>query len=223
MGGAYNSDKGATTIMAQFSLAAQPRTVTGKKTRFLRRAGAIPANIYGHNFPSQAVQVPTEALTSLLLRANSTSLVNLRVAGAAGPVMVMLRDVQREPRTGSLIHVDFYVVQMGESTRVEVPIHAVGVAPAVRNLGATLVQSMRSVEVEALPNLLPSAIEVDVSGLTELHDTVYVRDLKVGRGVVVHAPADEPVFSAAPTRTEAENAEGVTAEPQRVTRERSED
>lgn len=212
-------------MATRLEMSAARRTVTGKKTRFLRREGKIPGNIYGHDMASTAVQVNAAALHRLLARATPTTLVYLKLEDAAQPYPVMVREVQREPRTGAILHVDFYQVRMSERIRTEVPIHVVGTAPAVRSGIGTLTLNRRTIEVEALPTDLPGALEVDVSGLEAVHDTVFVRDLRAPRGVTIHADPDEPVASIATARTEAEEAEAeaVPAEPERIARERAEE
>lgn len=210
-------------MAVRLEVTARPRTVTGKKTRFLRRDGEIPANIYGHGMGSVAVQVSEEALSRLLTRAAATTLVTLKLQGTAQPYTVMVREVQREPRSGQILHVDFYQVRMTERIRTEVPVHLTGTAPGVRSGAGTLTQNLRMVEIEALPSELPAALEVDISGLVAAHDTVYVRDLRVPRGVTVHADADDPVASIAPERPAEEEEAAAPVEPERITRERAEE
>jgi large subunit ribosomal protein L25 len=210
-------------MATRLEMSAQPRTVTGKKTRFLRREGAIPAHIYGHGTASQSVQVNAGAVSRLLSLATPTTLVSLKLEGAAQPLTVLVREVQREPRTGAVLHVDFYEVRMTERIRAEVPVHLVGTSPAVSDGIGALTQNLHTIEVEALPGDLPPALEVDVSGLMAAHDSVYVRDLSVPRGVTIHAVADDAVVTVTAIRRE-ELEEGETAaEPERVAREREEE
>lgn len=209
-------------MAVRLEIQAKPRTVTGKKTRFLRRDGEIPANIYGHGVESVAVQVPEVSLKRLLARAAPTSLVNVNLQGTGQPYTVMVREVQRDPRNGQYLHVDFYSVRLSERIRSEVPIHLVGTAPGVRAGAGTLTQNLRTIEVEGLPDELPAALEVDISGLEAAHDTVYVRNLRVPAGVTVHADPDGPVASISPERAEEEE-ESAAVEPERVVRERGEE
>jgi large subunit ribosomal protein L25 len=156
--------------------------------------------------------------------ASSSTLVNLKVEGIRQPVTVMVRDVQREPRTGAVLHVDFYAVRMSERIRTEVPVHLVGTAPVVSDGIGMLTQTLRTVEVDALPNELPGALEADISGLTAVHDSVFVRDLKVPPGVTVHADGDSVVASVSQVRSAAEEEEAApAAEPERVAPEREEE
>lgn len=210
-------------MAVRLEVIAQPRTVTGKKTRFLRRDGEIPANIYGHGVESISVQVSDVSLRRLLARAAPTSLVNVKLQGTALPYTVMVREVQRDPRTGQILHVDFYTIRMFERIRSEVAVHMVGTAPGVKSGAGTLNQIIRTIEVEGLPDELPAALDVDISGLEFAHDTVYVRDLKVPAGVTVHADPDSPVASIAPERVLEEDEEAPSPEPERVVRERGEE
>src|SRR3972149_8255910 len=98
--------------MAYVQLSVAPRDVLGKKVAALRRQGLTPANVYGRNLESRAVQVETVALTHLLRSAGRNVIVDLRIEGEDSPRPVMLRDVQRDPVTSGLLHGDFYQVSL---------------------------------------------------------------------------------------------------------------
>ena len=205
----------------RYNLTAQPRTVTGKKTRFLRRQGIVPASVYGHGRPSQAVQVSAEALDAVLSRTAPATLIGLRLPGGSSTVVV--REVQRDPRKGTVIHVDFHEVSLTEAIRAEIPVHLTGVSPAARHGEGALVQNLHTLEVEGLPTRIPPTINVDVSGLVALHESIYVRDLVLPRGVKVLSDGDDPVVSLTAAQSADETAVELAAEPARVTRERGEE
>jgi large subunit ribosomal protein L25 len=181
-------------------LMAEPRSVLGKKVRFLRRDGLVPANIYGHA-ESSPVQVNTRESERVLARAGKTRLVTLTANGSE-PTTVLVKDFQRHPIKGSLLHIDFYRVSMTERIRVDAPIRISGEAPGVKQHNATLLQQMSTVSVESLPAELPELIEVDVSGLEELESAVYVRDIRPPAGVVILSDPDEMIVRLLPPTVE---------------------
>ena len=199
-----------------------PRTVTGKKTRFLRRAGVTPCHIFGHNLVSETLQASTAELEKIVALAGNTRLVALETEGQKKARMAFIREVQRTPVGGNLFHVDFYQVNMNEPITAEIPLRLVGEAPALKTKGRILVHPMAHIEVESLPGNLPATITVDISVLNELHDAIHVRDLKVEPEVTVLSEPDqliakvseisikaEEVVVAAPVAAAAPGAEGV--------------
>jgi ribosomal protein bL25 (Ctc-form) len=115
----------------KIELTAEKRTVTGKHVSQLRRQGWVPGVMYGHGYESVALQFEAHNLTRLLSRVGSSQLIGIRVKGAKEPEMALVRDVQRDPIRGDLLHVDFYRVQMTERLRAEIPLMMEGVSPVV--------------------------------------------------------------------------------------------
>lgn len=199
--------------MADVQLSVTPRQVLGKKVAALRRQGFTPANVYGRNLESQAVQVETVVLTHLLRSAGRNVILDLQVEGEGSPRPVMLRGVQRHPVTGRLLHVDFYQVSLTQKMRSEVRLILVGDAPAVAELGGILLQSLDNIMVEALPGDIPAHVEVDVSGLSRFDDAVHVRELPIDL-TKVHVITDAEIVVAkvaAPRLAAAEEAEEAAA------------
>jgi large subunit ribosomal protein L25 len=194
----------------RIQLKAEPRTVLGKKVRALRQQGVVPANVYGHA-DSEAVQVPVKESEHVLARAGKTQLISLELDGSDATT-VLVKDFQRHPIKGSLLHIDFYRVAMTERMRVDVPLQFVGEAPAVKTHNATLLTAASTVSVESLPADFPETIEVDVSGLSELDSAVYVRDLRTPSGVLILTDPDELLVKVLPPRVEVEVEEEAAAE-----------
>jgi len=165
--------------MADIELSVKPRSVVGKKVAALRRQGVTPANVYGRNLESKAVQVETAVLTHLLRTAGRNVIIDLRIEDEGSPRPVMLRGVQRDPVTSRLLHAEFYQVSLTQKMRAEVPLVLVGEAPAATELGGILLQSLDSIMVEALPGDIPASVEVDVSTLVQLDAGVHVRELPI--------------------------------------------
>jgi large subunit ribosomal protein L25 len=205
--------------MANSELQVARRKVLGKKVAQLRRTGVMPANIFGHKIESTAVQADTPALTHLLRGISRNAVINLSVDGEPAARTVVVRDVKRNPVNGKLLHVDFYQVSMTEKMRTEVPVVLVGTSPAVSTFGGVLLHTLDVVAVEALPGDIPAEFQVDVSVLTELEQSLHVRDLTVDAarvtiftdGDVVVARVASPRLATAEEETAAAAAEGEGA------------
>jgi large subunit ribosomal protein L25 len=191
--------------MKRHELEVSKRDVTGKKVRFLRRQGQVPANIYGHGIDSTAINVDTRSLKHLLAHAGKTDLISLKLDGSKEPVRVLMREVQRNPLTDEPLHVDFYQVRMTEKIKAEVPIVFVGDAPVLKKIkNSSLLHLLDSVDIEALPDDLPHSFEVDVSLLEELNDAIHVKDISLGRGVTLLSDPEQMVVKVAEARKEEE-------------------
>lgn len=184
------------------TLAADHRTVTGKQVNSLRRAGILPAVIFGGGKPSVPVQV--NALEWEVLRRHKVTrntLMDISVGGAkAQPVLV--QSITEDPRSRKPIHIDFHAVTMSEEMTVDVPLVMVGTSTAVEKDGGTLIHLKESIHLKALPNDLPTSIEVDVSGLVDFETTLHVSDLTVPKGVHILTDASEPIARVMAPRTE---------------------
>jgi large subunit ribosomal protein L25 len=211
--------------MADLALKVRPRTVLGKKVKALRRGGVTPANIYGHNVPSLAIEADTSELNLLLRRAGKTALVQVSVEGEPTVRPVLVRQLTRRPTNDALLHVDFFQVSMREKLTVDVPLTLVGEAPAVEQFDAIVVQSMDVITVNCLPGNIPSHIDVDISTLIDTSSNVYIRDLRVPDDVEIMNDPDLPVASvsvkgiAREEEEEAEEAAEVEAAAEEVVAE----
>jgi large subunit ribosomal protein L25 len=174
-------------------LSASKRNILGKKVRFLRREGLTPANLFGHNIEPLSLQCNTVKLKHVLAQAGRTGIVNLKLDDSNEPRNVMVREVQIEPRTGELLHVDLYQISMEETIRVEVPIVLVGEAPALKTKENFLAHELNSLTIECLPNKIPSRIEVDLSVLIESEQAIHVEDISLGDGITILNNPEQPV------------------------------
>jgi len=208
-----------TQAVERLELAVAPRQVLGKKVRFLRRQGVTPANIYGHGVDSLAVQVPTHDLAHTIKVAGRNTLLQVLVEGEKKARPVFVHHVQRNPLTDDLLHVDFYQVSLKEKIRLEVPIVVVGEAPAVDVYHGMLLQNTNSVIVEGLPGEMPPYIEVDVSGLAEIDDTIHIKDLPVSAGLTLLVDPELVVVKVSPPRVEVEEVAEEEAEAAEVAEE----
>lgn len=200
--------------MDKVVLKAVRRDIIGKQVKALRREGKLPAVIYGHHIePFPIVLDAREAGKSLTGLAPST-LVTVEVEGQSYPTLV--REKQRNKILGSLIHVDFLAVSMEEKLRANVTVSIVGVSPAVKDYNGILVQELNLLEVECLPQDLPERVVVDISGLDEIGDTLYVRDLKLSDRVKVLADAESVIVSVTAHAAEEVVEEVAPVEPEIV-------
>ena len=193
--------------MDAIELSAEPRSVIGKQVKALRRQGMLPANVYGGG-ESTAIQVEARPAQHVLARAGKTHLIRLNVAGGQA-TNVMVKDYQRHPTRGDLLHVDFYRVAMDQKLRVDVPVRLHGDAPAIKMHDATVFQQLTTVSVEALPSDIPEAVDLDVSGLEDLDNTIHVRDLTAPAGAVILTDPDELVVKLLPPTVEPEVTEAA--------------
>lgn len=181
--------------MDQIELDVKTREVLGKKVRFLRRQGITPVHVFGHGIESLTLQTDTARLQHVLNVAGETRLVSLNVDKDATPRPVLVREVQKDPLTGALVHVDFYQVRMGEKVEVEVPIELVGNAPALDVKGNTLRQELEHLTIECLPGNIPNRIDVDISPIVEAGDAIRVKDIVVSADVIVLTDPDQVVVT----------------------------
>jgi large subunit ribosomal protein L25 len=171
--------------MADVQLMVDPRNVTGKKVKSLRRQGIIPCHLYGRGTESLAVQASESDVTSLLRTSGRNAVIDLQINGESEARPVVLRSVQRDPVSGELVHLDFFQVSLTERMRVGVPLVLVGEAPAVSMYGGVLLQSLDQLSIEALPTEVPKHIEVDVSRLEAVDSALFIRDLMVPASIQV--------------------------------------
>ena len=198
----------------QVTLNAQRRTVLGKQVKHLRRDGILPANIYGYQQDSQAIQVDAHEMDRALKSHGPTQLYRLVIAPDGSEDTVIVRHITRQPATNIIQHIDFFHVQMTEPMRAKVPVRLVGEAPAVRLHDGVLIQALDYAEVEALPADLPDALELDISDMSDLNTSRHASALKPPRKVTLLTPEDEIVVSIQAPRVVVEEvpAEEVPAE-----------
>lgn len=181
------------------------------KAHLLRDQGLVPAILYGHDITNQSLTIDGRAFIKLFNQVGESSLVDLSIDGAA-PVPVLVKDVQYDLLSHLPIHVDLQQVKMDEKITTEVELVLVGEAPAIKNLGAILVESLNTIKVECLPGDLQSQIEVDITGLTEFGQTIHIKDLTLPKTwrLIGHEAEDVVVGVVAP-RTEVEEVPAAEA------------
>jgi large subunit ribosomal protein L25 len=160
----------------------EKRDMLGKKIKKLRRDGILPANIYGKDIPSQAVQLPLKTFEATYKEVGSSGLLDVMLDGATRPVLI--HHVQYDSSRHAQ-HADFYQVNLKEKVKTAVPLLSVGEPKAVTDKVGLLMQAVTEIEVEALPADLPENIEVNVEHLAAVGDQILVSDLKAPAGVEI--------------------------------------
>jgi large subunit ribosomal protein L25 len=180
--------------MEQIELRVATREVLGKKVRFLRREGVVPLHLFGHGIESLALQCDSAQIRRVLAQAGQTRLISLKIDKARKPRNIFVRQIQRNPITDELLHVDLYQVRMEEQLKVDVPIVLVGEAPALKTKGTILVQELDSLAVESLPDKIPARVEVNISSLTQVEQAIHVKDILLGDGVKIIDDPEQTVL-----------------------------
>lgn len=181
-------------------LQAQKREKFGKANRSLRNAGIIPAELYGRGIANLHLTVGEKDFNKVFTKTGEAGIVELVIEGERRPVLI--HDVQRDYLSGRVIHVDFHQVRMDEKIITHVPVEIVGESPAVKSQGGILNRTISELEVEALPSDLPSKFTVDISRLSELNQSVYVRDLDVPKGVKILVSPETVILTVTPPAKE---------------------
>jgi large subunit ribosomal protein L25 len=179
--------------MERVTLSVEKREKTGKGgARSLRRSGFIPAVLYkgGNSLP---VQLAGKELSRFISRtAGEQVIVNLQFPDDMKQAMV--KDYQRDPIVGDLLHVDFQEISATEMLRVAVHVSVKGEAIGVKRDKGLLQHGLREIEIECLPDNIPGHIDVDVTNL-EIGRSIHVSDLKLGEGIKVLTGPNEVLVS----------------------------
>jgi large subunit ribosomal protein L25 len=193
----------------RLELRAEPRSVLGKHVRRLRHQGLVPANIYGHG-ASRAFQAPATAVEHLLAHGGRTGMVNIAIDGQSQTAL--LKEIQRDPRSGHLLHLEFQAVSLDESVTSAVPVRFVGESPAVSKLDGVMTHPRSELRVTARAEDLPDVIEVDLSVLEELHSAIHVSDLPESSTYKFVDPPEEVLAIVLPPKVEVEIEEAPAEE-----------
>jgi large subunit ribosomal protein L25 len=188
------------TMANTISLAAQPRD-TDVKAKALRRAGIVPGVLYGPGFETQSLQFDYRALQRVVHEAGLSRLVSLPIKGKKKPETVLIREVQRDPVTDQILHIDMYRIIADQTLTTTVPLVQQGVSPAVE-LGGVVALRLEVLDIECLPGDLPDMIAVDLTTLEDVGARLTVADLPIPSGVTVLTPPDTDVVRIIAPRAE---------------------
>lgn len=194
--------------MESILLEAAARKLTDKG-KALRAGGRIPAIYYGRARENMPLQLEYQKFKKVFEKAGENTIVELSVDGKKYPVLVY--DVQYDPISDAITHVDFMHVDMQKEVTTSVKVVIVGVAPAVKNLGGILDIQKHEIKIKCLPKDLIHSIEVDVSGIVDFHTSVHVKDLKLPSVIKILDNETDTVVTAVPPKAEEEEVKPAEA------------
>lgn len=187
------------------TIQAKKRESTRRKVEKLRKQGIIPAVLYGPEIKNMNVELNLKDFEKVYKEAGESSLISLKIDKDSYPVLI--HEVKNDPITGVPLHVDFYQPILTEEVEAWVPLVFQGEAPAVKDLGGTLIKEVQEIEVKALPEKLPHEIKIDVSSLKTFEDEILVKDLKLPEGVSVDKEPEDIIALVTPPEKEEEEFE----------------
>lgn len=209
-------------------LQAEVRTQSGTgAVKRMRKAGTIPAALYGRKVKPSSIQVHGKTFSKLLEgSASDNILVSLKIAGTAEDQLALVQEVQHDYLRGGILHIDFHAIAADEEIHANVPVVMVGEAKGQKQ-GGMMEAIHHEIEVRCLPKDLPESIQIDVTSL-EVGQGIHVREINFPEGVTCHLGGDvvivmceepkvevepEPVAAAAAPAAGAKPAAGAAAAP----------
>lgn len=175
----------------KIELAAELRAAVGHGVNALRRAGKVPAVVYGRHIEASSIQVDAREVSNTLRKIGRNTLISLNLA--SGPKMVLAREIQRDPVRRNILHIDFYEVNMSEKIKAAIRVFTTGEPADVKSGAGVMLQERNTLDIEALPGDLIDSVTIDISGM-KIDDSVSVKDIPVPAGIVVLEDPDEEVL-----------------------------
>lgn len=197
--------------MDKLTLKLEPRTITGKKVKNLRKEGLVPASICGKGVANANFQLDAKTFGLVYRQAGRSTLIELETP--QGTQSAFVRQVQIHPVKRHFIHVDFRVVDLLVAMTADVPVVSVGTNELVERGEGVLSLPLSTLHVRGLPSDLPQSIEVDISTIHDFTATIHVSDLQLGDMIEVLTPGDQVVATISRSRMEAED-EAITEQEQ---------
>jgi len=169
----------------------------------LRMAGRLPAVFYGKKVESVSVAVPMVEFKKIWAEAGESTVITLKTPN--GDLDALIYEVDIDPVKSEPRHADFYIIDKDQKIVVSVPLRFVGVSPAVKELGATLLKVMHEIEIKVLPKDLPNHIDVDISSLSTLDSQIVIKDLKIPESATPTDSVEEVIAAVSVQREEEES------------------
>ncbi len=208
--------KNKQTTEATTVLEVTKRTVFGKKLKQLRKTGLIPSNIFGTSFASQSISANLGTFTKVYKKVKETGIVYLALGEEKIPTLITT--VQKHPVTSQILHVDFRKVDLTIKITTDVPVHLTGTSEAVAQKGGVLLTLSEKLLIEALPQDIPSSVEVDISSLKEVGQEIKVKDLAQSKTYEIKEDAEKVIVSVTAHKEESVVAETTAgAAPEVIT------
>jgi large subunit ribosomal protein L25 len=171
-----------------------------EKPAGLRRAGVLPAVLYGKKEASTPIKLPESDFIRVFKKAGESMVITLELGAKKHEALIM--DVDKDPVSERVRHADFYVIEAGQKVRIKIPLEFNGISPAVKDLGCTLIKVLHEIEVEAEPKHLPHMLTVDIASLVTLESRIMAKDIKLPDSVALITGPEEVVASVAAAREE---------------------
>jgi len=197
------------------SLKVELRQIFGKKLNKIRKQGLVPGNVYGPDFKSQSVSVLQKDLIKTYKKVGETGVVYLLLDDDNIPVLI--KTIQKHPVSGFLLHIDFRKIDLSKKIETAVPVKTIGVSEAVSQKSGVLLVQSDTLLIEALPEDIPSYIEVDISVIKEIGQEVKVIDLKKSDKYEIKTPAEKVVVAVIAHKEESITPETAVAAPEIIT------
>lgn len=176
--------------MEKIILKATTRDLLGKKVNNLRREGLIPLILYGRKFTALPLSADAGEFKKISQEAGEATLIDIEIPGKETS-KALIRQIQKDPTTDSVLHADLYKVDMSEEIETEIPLVFEGIAPAVSELEGNFITNKDTVKVKCLPDKLVSEIKIDISTLKSFEDLIHVKDLNIPEGIKVLEEAED--------------------------------
>lgn len=191
--------------MQRIEIQSEYRREAGKGVaRQLRMRGRIPAVLYGAGASTLLTMDPKDIDKVLHSTSGENTLITLQIAGGSdgGSRVAILRDFQRDPITGKVLHADLFEINMNEPIVIKVPVEVIGTVSVGVKEGGVLQHNLRELEIRCLPSLIPDHIQVDASALG-IGESIHAKDIPLAEGIEMMTDADQVVVSVAAPISEA--------------------
>lgn len=210
--------------MSEMTIQVEKRERTGKGgSRESRRKGMIPGVVYGGGKDSVPIQLDRKTFVEMMKKSdNENPIFLLKLSDSGQERHAILRDLQRDPVSRMVIHLDFQRIEMNQKVHVTVPVELVGTAVGVKTEGGLIEFITRELKIECLPGDIPNHIEVDVTGL-HVGQHIEAGALQLPNGVTLFDDPEKVIVTLGHVRTEEHAAEGDRAEPEVIKRGKTEE
>ncbi|PIP63583.1 50S ribosomal protein L25 [Candidatus Roizmanbacteria bacterium CG22_combo_CG10-13_8_21_14_all_34_12] len=197
------------------SLKAELRTIFGKKLNKVRKQGLVPGNIFGPDFKSKSISVVYKDLVKTYKMVGETGIVYISLDKENIPVLI--KTIQKHPLSSSLLHIDFRKIDLSKKIETNVPVKAVGISEAVSQKAGVLLIQSETLLVEALPEDIPSHIEVDITVIKDIGQEIKVSDLKKSDKYEIKTPIEKVILGVVAHKEESIVPETAVAAPEIIT------
>lgn len=177
--------------MKTFTISVQPKGT--EKAKDVRINKKVPGVIYGSKEKNTPITANAKELRSLFAQAGHSNVIDINIEGSEKPIKAIIHDLQFDPLSDEITHVDFFAIDMKKKITTSIPIKLVGISEAVKTFGGMLITNRNEINIKCLPGDLMPFIEVDISSLATLNDSIKMKDLKVPETIEILEDMDQTV------------------------------